>query len=592
MQTSSQNSTSHPEKTTSARPVSRTWVGLTAAFTGFCVAWPAICALLFNGPLVLIRCLTGDAYHYLAIARKASVSHIYTYDGVHVTNGFHPLWQYSLRGGFTLLRLHSHLTQATFVAVFAFACTALGSALASAAIVRITGHRLLGLLVVPGLAYLFLGAYASLFIWAGVDGMESAYSVLFGGLLFYVASYFLGASAPLEFSSVRACRALGMVLPFLVLSRLDEVFLLPAFLLSILLLERDAVTRLTASLWIATPTSLALLAYLAYNKATAGVMMPLSGVTKARFSAHIFAYFTASIHLPFLPGFSRHFPFWLQSGPSQWVPSGEAFYVCAFRAVEVVYPLLLAVFGALAVWRYHRHKPGSLIFLAVCLGIIFKMLYNIAMVHPWDQADWYYAFASLSISVMGAYVLSAPYARLKTVRIAWGGVVTVYLLLLLLATGQFYSSRLLYPNLTAQQDSDFWLRHDAVRADLTANGITGLINYDDGITAFLLDMPMLHGFAFATDPQAQLAFRSGRMLSLATSRGINGLTGLDYMNTPVPPQTDAEIRAYLRGSIAQLSLAQDLDQYTFSLAYYDSAWKLPFIKFTPRNAGIRTPLRP
>ncbi len=58
-----------------------------------------------------------------------------------------------------------------------------GVVLANAAVVRMTGQALLGLLIVPGLYYLVVGVHASnLWIWSGMDGMESAFSVLFGGV--------------------------------------------------------------------------------------------------------------------------------------------------------------------------------------------------------------------------------------------------------------------------------------------------------------------------------------------------------------------------------------------------------------------------
>ena len=48
-------------------------------------------AAVAGGQQVLVRMFTGDSYHYLTIARKAHLFGLYTYDGVHVTNGFHPL---------------------------------------------------------------------------------------------------------------------------------------------------------------------------------------------------------------------------------------------------------------------------------------------------------------------------------------------------------------------------------------------------------------------------------------------------------------------------------------------------------------------
>ena len=113
-----------------------------------------------------------------------------------------------------------------------------------------------------------------------------------------------------------------------------------------------------------------------------------------------------------------------------------------------------------------------------------------------------------------------------------------------------------------------------------------LVNVDDGITAFLLDFPNMHGFAFATDVEAQRAYRTGRMLSLAYSRGINTVAGLGYLSTDHAPQSDADIRKFLGNNILSAQIMNsEMDQFEFSLAYYDPVLKMPFISFRPKTAN-------
>ena len=73
------------------------------------------------------------------------------------------------------------------------------------------------------------------------------------------------------------------------------------------------------------------------------------------------------------------------------------------------------------------------------------------------------------------------------------------------------------------------------------------------------------------------------MLSLAYSRGINTITGFEYMRTDTPPQSQADIQGYLRKSLAAEIMRAEMDQFDFSLAYYDPVLKMPFISFTPRK---------
>jgi hypothetical protein len=550
----------------------RVWV--VAALAGLSVAWPLLYASLVFGPKIIIQSLTGDSYHYLAIARKAHISNIYTYDGVHVTNGFHPLWQYTIRGLFAVLHLESHESQAIAVMFLALAATTVGVILASAAIIRMTNQYFLGLLLVPGLYYIAIGVHVrNLWIWAALDGMESAFSVLFGGILFFVLSLFIGAAAKREFEPIAAYRALGLVLPFLILSRLDDVFILPALLIALLLFEPSMGKRLVAGAWIVGPSAAAILCYMLYNKLTAGVAMPLSGSTKSGFVGFLTAYLATGVHFPPILDLKA----FLMKKPSE----GPVVFANGFRFVELIYPSFAAAFGALAIWRYRRRQPEAPILLAICLYILFKTGYNFLYVHPWHQADWYYAFIMLCLSVLGALALQKPWESLAKVPIAKYGIVTIYVAMVLLSASQYYAS-IVFEN-THLSAAQLWTRHDEIRQELLVHGVTGIINVDDGITAFLLDFPNMHGFAFATDVDAQRAHKAGRMLSLAYSRGINTIAGFEYMSTDIPPRTDAEIRQYLRNSLAWETMSSEIDHFDFSLAYYDPVLKWPFISFKPKT---------
>ncbi len=553
------------------KPILTVW--LVAVLTGLSVAWPLLYAALALGPRIIIRSLTGDSYHYLAIARKANISHIYTYDGVHVTNGFHPLWQYAIRSMFSILHLQSHESQAIAVMFLALAATTVGIILASAAVIRMTNQYFLGLLLVPGLYYIVIGVHINnLSIWAALDGMESAFSVLFGGIFFFVLSQFTGVAVRRVFEPIAAYRGLGLVLPFLILTRLDDFFILPAFLVALLFFETSKRKRITAGLWIVGPSTIAILCYLLYNKLTVGAAMPLSGGTKSGFVGFLSAYLTAAVHFPPILD--------LKAFLTKKESEGSVVFSNSFRFLQVTYPFLAAAFGALAIWKYRRKRPESSVLFAICLYILFKTGYNFLNVHPWHQSDWYYIFIAICLSVLGALVLRKPWGDLDKVPVAKYGIVTIYVMMMLFSASQYYAS-IVYPS-PGENVSQFWARRYELGKELRADGVTGIINVDDGITAFLLDFPNMHGFAFATDVEAQRAHRAGRMLSLAYSRGINTIAGFGYMATDNPPKTDAEIREYLRNSLGWETMSSEMDQFDFSLAYYDPVLKWPFISFQPK----------
>jgi hypothetical protein len=545
-------------------------VWVTALIAALAVGWPTLLAAIVNPKQVLFRVLAGDSYHYLAIARKAHEFGIFTYDGVHVTNGFHPLWQYSIRAIFAVLHLQSHESQALAVIWLSWTSTVLGVLLASAAIVRITGKWFLGLLVVPGVYYLIVGVHVrNLWIWSSLDGMEAAYSTLWGGLLFYVLSRYIRKGS----SVADASRAAGIVFPLVILSRLDDVFILPAFVGALMLVDISWQQRIKSAAWLTLPSCFALSIYLLYNRATVGAAMPLSGSTKAGFVGATEAYLTMAVHMPIILNIKDYL--------THTSSNGSAIFSNSFRFVELLYPLLTASFGAYFLYKRRRWSPAYSILFAICAYIILKTGFNFLNVHPWHQSDWYYALVTLSLSVLGAFLSREWWSHIQQKPILRNGIVTVYVLLMLLSASQFYAS-LVYPAIPPPEDS-FWTRAPDIRQQLQLKGCHGIINVDDGISAFLLDLPSMHGFAFATDVQAQRAFKAGRMLSLAYSRGINTITGFGYLATDSPPLTDAAIRSYLLSSnLSRQVILNDEKDYDFSLAYYDPVLKMPFFLFAPK----------
>lgn len=552
------------------KPAPRVWA--MAGLVGLLFAWPLIYAALAHGPQTIIRSLTGDSYHYLAIARKAHLFHIYTYDGVTLTNGFHPLWQYFIRGLFWLFDIQSHESQAVAVMLAALIASTIGITLAAAAIIRLTNQYFLSVLLVPGLFYLTAGVHVrTLSAWSALDGMESAFSVLFGGLFFFAYSLY-AAGRKTSFDTVALCNALGLVLPFVILTRLDDVFILPAFVIALYALNEPLRRRITAALWIVGPSAIAVLAYMVYNKLTVGAAMPLSGGTKSGFVGFLSAYLTAAVHLPPLLD--------LKALVSKTPSDGSSIFINAFRFVEVAYPMVAAAFGVVVVRKYQRHLPGAFVILSVCLYIIFKEAYNFLNVHPWHQAGWYYIFIVLCLSVLGALALKKPWVSLQGNATARFGAITLAVSLALLSGSQYYAG-IVYPN-TSDPVIKFWERQSEIRKELKERGVHGIINVDDGITAFLLDVPNMHGFAFAIDLEGQKAHKAGRMLSLAYSRGIDAIAGFGYMTMEQPLQSQDEIKAYLAKSLANDGIRAEMDQFEFSLAYFDPVLKMPFISFKPK----------
>lgn len=548
---------------------------------GFLFAWPLVFAAWIQGPKIFIHCLTGDAYEYLAVARKALQYGIYTYDGVHVTNGFHPLWEYFLRFVFAAGGITSHEQQAIASITCALIAATTGVMLTAKSIIRFTRSPMLAVLLVPGVYYLVVGVHVrNLWIWTSLDGMESAFSTLFGGLLFYVSSNIITNTRHAGNRAVRFSKAIGLILPFLILSRLDDFFIIPALAIAIFCTDISPREKVKSVLWLGAPSTITIVAYLVYNHITAQSAMPLSGMTKAGFVGFLTTYFIAAVHFP--PVFEIKALITGRASDSTGILSNS------FRFIEVFYPMMAGIFSSLIVWRHGRNRNDAFFLFGIALYVVFKAAYNYLNVHSWHQSDWYYMLSTLSLSVLGAIALSVIWSGLRNKPIVRYFAGFLLIGLALITSSQFYGSIAYSKSTTAPMGYEkFWATSNALRAELVKQGVTGIVNFDDGITAFLLDLPALHGFALATDPEAQRAATNGNLLSLAYRRKINAIIGFGYLHASTLSDNDEEIRAFIKRSVAFEAVRNDLNRFSFFLIAYDARTQLPVIGFRPRMDSSR-----
>ena len=225
--------------------------------------------------------LRQDAFYYLASADKSGPG-FYTFDGEAPTTGFHPLWQVLLTGVLTVVGHSSQESQRYAAFWLSVLLTTIRYVLVGLAVYRMTGSRLLGVLVAPGPFYLMF-AFVSRFEnspWSFLNGMESPLSILFGGLLFHAVARVWDDR---EGESLRYDDALriGTILAFIVLARLDDVFAVPAIAGCVILLCRKPLRRRLATAFaLCMPTALAPARYFFFNYYRTGTVFPISGIGK------------------------------------------------------------------------------------------------------------------------------------------------------------------------------------------------------------------------------------------------------------------------------------------------------------------------
>ena len=242
-------------------------------------ALPVAYVVWRGGRDAIFNLFAADAYYYLAIAKNTPLGSLATFDGVSPTNGFHPLWQYFL------VVVHAGVgtsDDALLWATFAASFTAATAALCLLSSVIRERHESIwpAAFLVPGVFHL-LAPEASLYslaAWRAVNGMETAFSLLFISLIVYRLAR-IDAAAHGSSWRARDYLELGCLSALAILSRLDNLALVLAMPLYLVRSDR----RRTHAIALLAPPLAAFAAYVAWNVAVGLPPLPVSGTTKSTF---------------------------------------------------------------------------------------------------------------------------------------------------------------------------------------------------------------------------------------------------------------------------------------------------------------------
>jgi hypothetical protein len=301
-----------------------------------------------------------DAFYYFETAANLARHGQLSFDGITFSNGFHPLWALLLVPIYWL-----GLDGATSFLVGVFLAD-LASA-ASTLLLFWVLQRRFNVLLAFALALVFL----SQVIFPLQYGLETP--ILVTSFVALMALYQARFQRPLSKVPLRDCRLLGFLLGLVVLARLDHA-IFAAVLLALLLLSNrrsllEAQDRIKLA-WIAGIAAFLVLPVLAFNLATTGHMVPVSGVIKRIWSYEMLetAMDSATFFQAKLEGLlmvlveQKHF-FWSLAGGVLilWV-------LLAQRRSASVRTLLPFILGPLALFAYYL--------------LIFH--------YPFNSSVWYY----------------------------------------------------------------------------------------------------------------------------------------------------------------------------------------------------------
>jgi hypothetical protein len=134
----------------------------------------------------------------------------------------------------------------------------------------------------------------------------------------------------------------------------------------------------------------------------------------------------------------------------------------------------------------------------------------------------------------------------------------------------------------------FWANRAAITAGVKAGAPgSGVLEFDDGIFSFSLDVPVLHGHCFAADPELLAARARGDLFRTAWERGFRVFATLAYLRRPLPPDLDPA--TFEAVCLEEFMRSERERNWVFAVAYRDPATQVTFIRFEPRAAVAPAP---
>lgn len=531
----------------------------------------ALCGLPVLADLVLswrhapFRYFTSDTYYYLNVARNAAKSGLFSFDGERPTNGFHPLWQalLALLDKGCLLAGVSELTFCTLVVVLGACLTTLAVVVAGRTIRRARGSLPAAFALLP------VGLYALLLVpawiwaqdvrrnvspaegplplhgtlWSYVNGMES-------GLALFAFAVFMSLAVAGPPRTARAAGLLGLAGAFVVLARLDQVFLAAAVLAvwAVRLVAAEGRASFGRVLAMGAGLGAPVVLYLLVNLSYCGRAFPVSGAAKFTFAA------AGRSNVENLAGLLREGP-----GAPYWLDR-------VFRLAQLLIPAAAAAAFLVASVRAVRTRRGprlelrrrdelSLFLAATAAGVLALCGAVFLFTQTRAYGSWSLPVPVLFVSLAAlGFLAGRPAGARGTLRLAGCAAASLAVFAALHRQPEHHEKyRRLYE------------RRGAVAAAYGAKP-PRVVEMDDGIVGFATGFHTLSGFGFAADPELLAAIRAGRLLPLARGRGFDRIASLVYL----PP--GANPGAALR--FLASSYRDDSGAALCELEYYDPA--LPF----------------
>ncbi len=538
MSISIQNEAEAPSQRKSARVAARlatvvrrpTQAQLVIGATVLLFLLPALIDV-FSDPVRPYGYLAADAFYYFTVAVNWVDFGIPSFDQLHPSNGFHPLWQWVVTLLYAVLK-GLGFSRLALVPVAVVACLLM----VSTTIVLLGLARTRQERISPLFVLLPMGAWPLLIspvwwdsraevsqyritplfgtLWNFSNGLESALLLLTFAL---VAWLYVKRPA----TNVPRALAFGLALGALSLARLDHgVFALTlAGVPLIYHLARRERQAAQLQLWTVLAWLLLLGAYLVYNRMVVGRFLPTSGAVKSTFPNPTAQNLEWLLSLGTLK--TRHLMFGLGRIGSIAIPA----------LISLLYfPFALRLRGPLSrpgLSLREGHGRFSQLMLLTALGMLGLATYNVLFVVSWQIGEWYAPISVLFVSLFAVQAAEHLARRWTFSGRRWLGVAMAFTLCAIQLLSFSKLSRLKPWGMTY---ASFCLVQSAKVIAHYAGAPPQLVSRDDGVVGFGTGFSTTSGTRLALDPEAVDASKDGQFEALLQKRGIDRLTSVHYLD--------------------------------------------------------------
>ena len=289
-----------------------------------------VMGFLVLGPSAYFQFFAADTFYYLTIAANSSWSTIASFDGTNPTNGFHPLWQFLLK---IIFSSFSYITQPTQISITFWLSVFLVGVSASIMAYTLKKTRLvnsIGLILLaltPGFLYFIVALPNANYghLWSYANGMESPLSLFFFSLLFLLV---VSRNNSVEKLNSANYFIVGFLISLVILTRLDDVFILVSFVFMVLVSKQVFPEKLKRCFYLCIVPIVLISCYMFLNNKYAGSALPTSGQAKGGLSLFSNGAFLVNGFLPLKPIIANAWNYWNET---------------TWRALHNIVPLCIAV---------------------------------------------------------------------------------------------------------------------------------------------------------------------------------------------------------------------------------------------------------